>query len=78
MRIRPMVQKTVSRLLILIVLFWRVSLGRLLVGHCRFEPTCSQYMIDAIQKHGPWRGAWRGLKRIGRCHPLGPRGYDPV
>ena len=73
-----MVQKVVSQLLIFFVLLWRVSLGRLLMGHCRFQPTCSQYMIDAIQKHGPWRGAWRGLRRIGRCHPLGPRGYDPV
>lgn len=73
-----MVQKTVSQLLIFFVLLWRVSLGRLLVGHCRFAPTCSQYMIDAIEKHGPWRGAWRGGKRIARCHPLGGRGYDPA
>lgn len=73
-----MIQKAVSQLLIFVVLFWRVSVGRLLVGQCRFAPTCSQYMIDAIEKYGPWRGAWRGLKRIGRCHPLGPKGYDPA
>lgn len=67
-----------SRLLIFLVLLWRATIGRLLVGHCRFEPTCSQYMIDAIQKYGPWRGTWRGFKRIGRCHPLGSGGFDPA
>lgn len=67
-----------SRLLILLVLFWRTTVGRLLVGHCRFVPTCSQYMIEAIQKYGPLRGTWIGLKRISRCRPFGPTGYDPV
>ena len=47
-------------------------------GHCRFQPTCSQYMIDAVNKYGPPRGGWRGLKRIARCHPFGGCGYDPA
>ncbi len=68
-----------SRLLTFLILLWRATVGRLLVGHCRFQPTCSQYMIDAIWKYGPWQGVWRGLKRIGRCHPLGGGGgYDPA
>lgn len=45
---------------------------------CRYTPTCSNYAIEAIKKHGPFKGGWMGLKRIGRCHPWGGSGYDPV
>jgi len=45
---------------------------------CRFYPTCSQYMIDSVQNYGVVKGVWRGLKRIGRCHPFHPGGYDPA
>jgi uncharacterized protein len=45
---------------------------------CRFIPTCSQYAIDAVRKYGVLSGAWRALKRIGRCHPYHPGGYDPA
>jgi hypothetical protein len=68
-----------SRLLITLVVIYRATLGHLLGGHCRYHPTCSQYMIDAIGKYGPLRGTWRGLKRIARCHPFTKRGgYDPA
>lgn len=54
----------------------------LLVGQpnagCRFEPTCSRYFLAACEEHGILRGAWLGLKRIGRCNPWGGQGYDPV
>lgn len=46
--------------------------------NCRFHPTCSQYMLEAIEKHGVAKGGWMGIKRIGRCHPMNPGGYDPV
>lgn len=54
---------------------WTLSpfLGRF----CRFQPTCSQYFIEAVRKYGPWRGAAKGLWRIMRCHPFGGSGYDP-
>ena len=45
---------------------------------CRYRPTCSEYMVDAIRAYGSWRGVWMGLKRLGRCHPFHEGGYDPV
>ncbi len=45
---------------------------------CRYTPTCSQYAIDALMKHGPVKGSWLAAKRICRCHPWGGSGYDPV
>lgn len=65
-------------LLIHLILLYRVTLGRLLGGQCRFQPTCSQYAIDAIDKHGPIKGSWRAIKRIARCHPFSAGGYDPA
>jgi uncharacterized protein len=45
---------------------------------CRFEPTCSRYFLEAVETHGILRGSWLGIKRIGRCHPWGGHGWDPV
>jgi putative membrane protein insertion efficiency factor len=50
----------------------------LLGSSCRFTPTCSQYGVEAIKKHGAFKGGWLTLKRIGRCHPWGKHGHDPV
>lgn len=47
-------------------------------GGCRFHPTCSVYAQDAITQHGPFKGGWLAMKRIGRCHPWGKAGLDPV
>ena len=65
-------------LLINLVLLYRATLGPFLGGHCRFDPTCSQYALDALRKYGAWRGGWRSVKRICRCHPWGGSGYDPA
>lgn len=53
-------------------------LSPLLGASCRFTPSCSQYGIEAIKKHGPFKGTWLTLKRIGSCHPWGRHGHDPV
>ncbi|MEM9353759.1 MAG: membrane protein insertion efficiency factor YidD [Planctomycetota bacterium] len=53
------------------------TLSPIVGRQCRFEPTCSEYFIGAVRRYGPLRGSWRGLKRIGRCHPWGGSGYDP-
>jgi hypothetical protein len=45
---------------------------------CRFQPTCSHYFLEAVETHGSLRGGWLGLKRLGRCHPWGSAGFDPV
>lgn len=45
---------------------------------CRFQPTCSEYAVIAIRKHGPFRGTWLAVRRISKCHPWGDYGYDPV
>jgi putative membrane protein insertion efficiency factor len=58
--------------------FYKRFLSPLLPPMCRFEPTCSIYMMQAIEKHGTLRGVWLGLRRLSRCHPFNPGGWDPV
>jgi hypothetical protein len=58
--------------------FYKRFLSPLLPSACRFEPTCSVYTYQAIEKYGVFKGGWMGVKRISRCHPLHPGGYDPV
>ena len=64
-------------LLIAAARVYQWTLSPLIGRHCRFEPTCSAYFILAVRKYGAIRGVWRGLLRIGRCHPFQPGGYDP-
>jgi hypothetical protein len=64
-------------LLILIVRAYQLLLSPLLGRHCRFTPSCSNYFIEAVRKHGAAKGALRGIGRICRCHPFHPGGYDP-
>lgn len=66
-----------ARVLIGLVYVYRLTLGWLLGGQCRFFPSCSQYFIEAVEKYGTCRGAWKGFKRLWRCHPFHPGGYDP-
>ncbi|NLY55239.1 MAG: membrane protein insertion efficiency factor YidD [Firmicutes bacterium] len=67
-----------SWLAIKLVRLYQRAISPLFPRSCRFYPTCSQYMIEAISKYGCWRGVWLGIKRILRCHPFHEGGYDPV
>lgn len=68
----------IARVLIFFVRLYQQYLSPLLGKNCRYEPTCSHYMIGSIQEWGVFKGVWLGLKRIGRCHPWGGYGWDPV
>lgn len=57
---------------------YQILLAPLVLGSCRYQPTCSQYAIDAIASHGPLRGVRLAARRVLRCHPWGDAGYDPV
>jgi uncharacterized protein len=67
-----------KKLFIIPVRIYQLMISPLIPGACRFHPTCSQYMIDAIKKHGVIKGSALGVKRISKCHPFGGSGYDPV
>ena len=64
--------------LILGVRMYQVALSPILGGSCRYYPSCSAYAIEALERHGALRGGWLAVRRIGRCHPFRPGGYDPV
>jgi putative membrane protein insertion efficiency factor len=66
-----------STLLIAAIRVYQWTLSPLIGPACRFEPSCSRYMIEAVRKYGPIRGVGKGLLRLGRCHPWHPGGYDP-
>ena len=68
----------VRTLLIMLVRAYQVTLSPMFSGCCRFEPSCSNYMIEALRIHGAVKGSWLGVKRLLRCHPFGASGYDPV
>ena len=67
-----------KQVLIGLIRVYQAVLSPYLGSSCRFTPTCSQYAIEAVQKHGPWRGGRLALRRLGRCHPWGGHGFDPV
>jgi hypothetical protein len=61
-----------------LIRFYQNTFSSVLPPTCRFEPSCSQYAYEAVEKYGVLKGGWLALKRLSRCHPLNPGGYDPV
>ncbi|MEL5848514.1 MAG: membrane protein insertion efficiency factor YidD [Candidatus Igneacidithiobacillus chanchocoensis] len=70
--------RVVRRGAVLLIRGYQLALSPFLGQNCRYHPTCSQYTCEAIERYGVLRGAWMGMKRIARCHPFHPGGYDPV
>jgi hypothetical protein len=68
----------VARLVVLLIRGYQVTLSPLLPSACRYQPTCSRYALEAVERYGALKGTWMGAKRIARCHPFHPGGYDPV
>jgi len=67
----------VARLLILLIRVYQLTLSRLIGPVCRFHPSCSRYAAECLRLHGAARGSWLAVRRVSRCHPWNPGGYDP-
>ncbi|WP_336367854.1 membrane protein insertion efficiency factor YidD [Marinobacter sp. C2H3] len=66
------------RLLLVPIRVYQLAISPMMASHCRHIPTCSQYAVEAISHHGAFKGGYLTLRRLGRCHPWSPGGYDPV
>jgi putative membrane protein insertion efficiency factor len=64
--------------LVMAIRAYQLAISPMLGNRCRFYPSCSDYSMEALQRHGVFRGLWLAVRRIGRCHPWHPGGYDPV
>jgi putative membrane protein insertion efficiency factor len=67
-----------GRLLILLIQLYRYTISPVLGPNCRYTPSCSEYAVEAVRRHGPWHGGWLTIRRLSRCHPWGGCGHDPV
>jgi len=70
--------QVITIILTAIIKFYRYAVSPWTPNACRHTPTCSKYATEALQKHGPFTGLWLSVKRLGKCHPWGTHGYDPV
>lgn len=68
----------IARVLQLVIRAYQVLLSPIAGGACRFTPSCSAYALEALEKHGAWKGGLMAVRRVARCHPWGPAGFDPV
>ncbi len=68
----------ITRLFQLPIRAYRLVLSPWVGMHCRYQPTCSAYALEALETHGPIKGSWLAFKRVGSCHPFGGHGFDPV
>jgi putative membrane protein insertion efficiency factor len=67
-----------ARVLMVLITGYRRFVGPMFSPRCRFAPSCSAYALEAVREHGALRGSWLAVRRIGRCHPFNPGGFDPV
>ena len=77
-RFRDTVRRVLIFIPVLLIRFYQRCISPLTPPSCRFTPTCSQYALEALRKHGLIKGSWLAFKRIIRCHPWGGSGFDPV
>jgi putative membrane protein insertion efficiency factor len=77
-RARKAIDAAAKALVVGLIRSYQLALGPLMPMSCRFEPSCSRYALEAVRKHGPWRGSALAALRIIRCNPLNAGGYDPV
>jgi putative membrane protein insertion efficiency factor len=68
----------IQKVILSLIIFYQRFVSPLTAPACRFYPSCSEYALQAIKIYGPWRGLWLSLRRILKCHPFHPGGYDPV
>ncbi len=68
----------IQKLILAFIVFYQRFVSPLTARACRFYPSCSEYALQSIKRYGPWRGLWLSLRRILKCHPFHPGGYDPV
>ncbi|HTY03793.1 MAG TPA: membrane protein insertion efficiency factor YidD [Rhodocyclaceae bacterium] len=73
-----MMSRLVVGALLALIKAYRLCLSPFFGQTCRFHPTCSEYAMESLRRHGPVRGLWLAVRRIGHCHPWHPGGYDPV
>jgi putative membrane protein insertion efficiency factor len=72
------IMRAISQLFVILIKFYRKWISPLKKPSCRFYPTCSLYAIQALDKYGPFKGSYLAVRRILKCHPFHPGGYDPV
>jgi len=76
--VAKLILKVLGWLLLLPVYFYKYAISPLTPASCRHVPSCSQYAVEAVKIHGPFKGFWLAARRISKCHPWGTHGYDPV
>jgi len=77
-KIVNLIKRVITLVLVAIVKFYKLVISPWTPSSCRHVPTCSSYAVEALQKHGPFKGLWLSAKRLSKCHPWGTQGYDPV
>ncbi|MCJ8208931.1 membrane protein insertion efficiency factor YidD [Mucilaginibacter sp. RS28] len=77
-KVLQIIKTIIGSFFLLLIKIYQLAISPILGASCRYTPTCSQYGAEAIKKYGPFKGGWLTLKRIGRCHPWGGHGHDPV